>query len=361
MTSSLLNRATMGREASEEYVRASSRPEQHTKPDETRGLLDEPEDADEPDTDDDLEQVLGQQLESANSTGSDLLFSCTEVNVLVSLLQKRVPLDGRSSEGLSLLHHAALHNRRSVVTYLFEHGPDLGLDLSETDNHGCNCLFYCVRGSGGVDLLGTATAAGLRFTPSTAAVTVLMEAALKGRLDLVRYLCVHGPRNGLDTRASDRNGWNALMYAASSGHVDVFEALVLYGVDWRHLANDGRTTLMQAAFGGHVLLMEYILAQETQLALTLDRHDYAGYRAIDYAVQGWTEITILCQLLCFVGLLCPEVLYDICTRGDRKRHWLPFKRAAVLKAIYRKLSWAEAIRALYNCIHWFGIDMHGMM
>lgn len=275
----------MGREASEGSVSTSSRAEPLIKAGETRGLL---EDSGETEVDDVLALVLGQPLDSAYCTGSDLLFRCTEVSVLASLLRRGVPLD--RSDGRSLIHHAALHNRRSVLSYLFEHAQDLDLDPNKTDNHGCNCLFHCVRGDGGVELLETVTSAGLRFVPSTAGVTVLMEAALRGRLDLVRYLCVHGLRNGLDTRGADRNGWNALMYAASGGHEDVFKALVLYGVDWRHQANDGRTTLMQAAFGGQVSLMEYILAQETQLGLTLEQSDNAGHRAIDYAVQGLTNI-----------------------------------------------------------------------
>lgn len=277
----------MGREASEGSVSTSSRAEPLIKAGETRGLL---EDAGETEVDDVLELVLGQPLDSANCTGSNLLFRCTEVSVLASLLRRGVPLDRRFSDGRSLIHHAALHNRRSVLAYLFEHAQELGLDANETDNHGCNCLFYCVRGNGSVELLETVTTAGLRFVPSTAGVTVLMEAALGDRLDLVRYLCVHGLRNGLDSRASDRNGWNALMYAASGGHVDVFKTLMLYAVDWRHVANDGRTTLMQAAFGGHVTLMEYILEQEIQLELTLEQRDNAGHRAIDYAVQGLTNV-----------------------------------------------------------------------
>jgi len=62
-----------------------------------------------------------------------------------------------------------------AVNYLLTRSAKLGLDLvSETDNAGRNCLFYCVSGSD-VDMFDLLVSRGCTVRPSMSGQTPLMQ------------------------------------------------------------------------------------------------------------------------------------------------------------------------------------------
>ena len=120
---------------------------------------------------------------------------------------------------------------------------------------------------------------------SYAGVSLLMQAVSKHRYDFVFYLCDHAAELGLNVNSSDRNGWNAVMYAASSGQLDVLDLLITRGVQ-RRVANDGRSILMQAALIGDVDMIEYLLDWRMNLELDTRHTDIDGWNCLYYAIQG---------------------------------------------------------------------------
>ena len=103
-----------------------------------------------------------------------------------------------------------------------------------------------------------------------------------------RFLCENANDYGLDLSATDDNGWNALMYAAGLGQLDIMELLTSHGVPHR-LANDGRTILMQAASFGDLQTIEYLLEDE-EFNLDIYQEDSEGWNAIHYAIHGRIEL-----------------------------------------------------------------------
>jgi len=83
----------------------------------------------------------------------------------------------------------------------------------------------------------------------------LFEAARYGNL-MEAQACL---KAGADMNELDNDGWTALHYAVSGGHVEVCEALIKFGADLEVQLPDLSTPLMLAADEGNLLLARLLL------------------------------------------------------------------------------------------------------
>ncbi len=74
--------------------------------------------------------------------------------------------------------------------------------------------------------------------------TALMAACIKGKLDVVKLLVVHGGE-------VNSEGWTPLHYAAFEGRTEVLKYLLDKGADKNAIAPNGYTALMLAVRGRH--------------------------------------------------------------------------------------------------------------
>src|SRR3972149_11117650 len=85
--------------------------------------------------------------------------------------------------------------------------------------------------------------------------TALMLAALRGDLEVVRQLLVHG------AEVNPSGNWTPLIYAAVKGSVEISRLLLAYGADINATVDsNGLTALMMAAREGHADLVALLLS-----------------------------------------------------------------------------------------------------
>ena len=103
-----------------------------------------------------------------------------------------------------------------------------------------------------------------------------MLAALRGDLEVVRQLLVHG------AEANPPGDWTPLIYAAVKGSVEISRLLLAYGAHINVAADsNGLTALMMAAREGHIALVAFLLASDADP--NLKSHD--GITALAAARQ----------------------------------------------------------------------------
>lgn len=123
---------------------------------------------------------------------------------------------------------------------------------------------------GGADI-NTASASGL---------SLLMLAAKKGHLEIVRVLLDRGAAvNWLATYY----GWTALTYAANAGHAEIVCLLLEHGADPAVKAVRGKTALVVAADRGHTAVVAALLEAGTDASAPPDHH---GWTALGRAIRN---------------------------------------------------------------------------
>jgi hypothetical protein len=90
---------------------------------------------------------------------------------------------------------------------------------------------------------------------STGGTTALMEAAFKGHTEIVRLLLTNG---AADVNTKDDKGWTALMEAAFYGDAGIVRRLLAKGADPKLKNRDGRTALQIARGRGHQDIVDII-------------------------------------------------------------------------------------------------------
>ncbi len=84
----------------------------------------------------------------------------------------------------------------------------------------------------------------------------LLNAAMNGQIDLVKYLIVMGA----DKEARNENGYTPLHMASYKGHLSTVEFLIAKGADKEAKdKNHGTTPLLVASLHGHLSLVKYLL------------------------------------------------------------------------------------------------------
>ena len=84
---------------------------------------------------------------------------------------------------------------------------------------------------------------------------------------------------------TDWDGLNALIPAASAGHLDLCKFLVSKGIDINAADKDGITALMEASIMGHVKIVQYLLDN----GATLEQHANSGITALWLAASDGQE------------------------------------------------------------------------
>lgn len=106
--------------------------------------------------------------------------------------------------------------------------------------------------------------------------TALMFLALNGDYEFVRYFV------SVKHVAIDKEGWTALHYAASKGHLDIVKFLIANDADVDADSPTNATPLMMAARYGHIHVVKFLLDQGADLSAK----NTQNFTAIDMAHKG---------------------------------------------------------------------------
>ncbi len=112
-----------------------------------------------------------------------------------------------------------------------------------------------------------------RFVPRQATIDDLLKAVNADDISRVKDLL----KEGLDVNGMNKNGWSALMIAASKGNVDILKLLIENGaaLDVRKYQG-GQTALIFAAHWGHADVVRHLIARGANLNIQMD--------------DGWTAL-----------------------------------------------------------------------
>lgn len=104
--------------------------------------------------------------------------------------------------------------------------------------------------------------------------TAIMLASYHGQTEIVKELYVHGA-------AIDHTGWNPLLYAATNGHDETINLLLVMGADINAASDNGATALMMAVRGYHPKTVQLLLDEGADP----DVQNKAGDTALDWALK----------------------------------------------------------------------------
>ena len=91
----------------------------------------------------------------------------------------------------------------------------------------------------------------------------LILAASNGHINVVNYFL----GKGVNLSLKNNNGWTALMAASSNGHLDVVKILTEKGADFSIKNNNGLTALMLAAENGHYDVVTFLLKKGADFSI----------------------------------------------------------------------------------------------
>ena len=166
--------------------------------------------------------------------------------------------------------------RLKKLKYLVRLGADL-----EAINYGCTVLIVAAqKGQIGVVKYLAENGADIEAGDNYER-TALSWAAQNGHIGVVKYLV----EQGADVHQKDTAEWSALTYAAYSGQIEVVKYLAENGADVN--AKDegyGKTALMRASEYGHLEVVKYL----AELGADLEAKDVNGDTAFDIA-RKWEK------------------------------------------------------------------------
>ncbi|CAH1796499.1 unnamed protein product [Owenia fusiformis] len=226
---------------------------------------------------------LGIDVNEKDTKGRNVLFYCVtggDLNLFTTFLRHGVRVES-STDGITILMQAVAKGQMEFTLYILNNISRIGLDINQQDKDGWNALFYGIAG-GHLELFKTVEAHGAVVTSSKDGRSILMQAALKGHMEMVQYLVEHTSQFGLSVNQVDTDGWNVLFYAIQSGNLDVFKYLLSHGATPLP-AKNGVTCLIESIDKSKDDFVDYIIDNSEKLGIDLHESDDQGAHCLFYA------------------------------------------------------------------------------
>jgi ankyrin repeat protein len=162
-----------------------------------------------------------------------------------SLLARRIDVNAAQPDGTTALHWATYNDNVELVGRLLA----AGANALAANRYGVTPLsLACVNGNAAIITRLLDAGADPNAT-LPGGETMLMTAARTGKVDAVRVLLTRGA----NVHAKEpRRGQDAIMWASAEGHVEVIEALIEAGADFKTPLDSGFTPFLFAVRQGRI-------------------------------------------------------------------------------------------------------------
>ncbi|XP_061186968.1 putative ankyrin repeat protein RF_0381 [Saccostrea echinata] len=199
------------------------------------------------------------------------------VKVLQLLIKKGISANTITDNELSILHIACNNAKYEMCHYILSEFPDL---LPLVNKDGWNAA-HCAAYGGSIKILKLLMEKGVSVNHLTnSKMTVLHLACAGAKQEMSQYIITEFP----DLLCfCDKDGLNALHYAAIGGNVKIFNLLLEKGLPSDQETIDKMNILHFACERGQYKMFQYIL---TKFPYMLHLYNKDGLNALHYAAKG---------------------------------------------------------------------------
>ncbi len=169
---------------------------------------------------------LDLDVNEKDNKGRNCLFYCitgADEDLFDYLVNNGVKIEA-SSDGITPLMQSVAKNKYNFTYHLLTRKDDLlfcDIDVNVKDNDGWTPALYAIAG-GHLNVFELLASHGATFEPAVDGRTILMQAAAKGDLSLLRYICHNSKDYRVYPNQKDLDGWNALFYTIQGEYTYTF-------------------------------------------------------------------------------------------------------------------------------------------
>ncbi|XP_055999742.1 uncharacterized protein LOC125656545 [Ostrea edulis] len=198
------------------------------------------------------------------------------VKILQLLADNEVDVKHKDNDGWNILYVACGNANLEMSRYIIQTYPDL---LHSVDNDGWNAaLFAAERGNVNILQLLADNEVDVKHKANNGW-NILHAACRNGELEMSRYIIQTYPAL---LHSVDNDGWNAALFAAGGGNVNILQLLADNEVDVKHQANNGWNILHAACGNANLEMSRYIIQTYPDLLHSVDND---GWNAAFYAAR----------------------------------------------------------------------------
>ncbi|XP_056005859.1 putative ankyrin repeat protein RF_0381 isoform X2 [Ostrea edulis] len=235
-----------------------------------------------------LIQTYPDLLHSVDNTGWNAALHAARggnVKILQLLAEHKVDVKHKSNDGWNILHTACVNSNLEMSRYITQEYPDL---LHSADNDGWNAALHAARG-GNTEILKLLAENKVDLKhKNNNGWNILHVACLTSNLEMSRHVIRTYPDL---LHSVENNGWNAALYAAGGGNVEILQLLADNAVDVTHKNNEGWNILHVACGTSNLKMSRYITQQYSDLLHSVDN---TGWNAALHAVRGGNFEVLQC-------------------------------------------------------------------
>ncbi|XP_028413361.1 2-5A-dependent ribonuclease-like [Dendronephthya gigantea] len=222
----------------------------------------------------------GADINGKDTDGWTVLHSAVKkgaLEIVKPLVEHGADVNGRDTKyGMTVLHYAIYKSSLEMVKYLVENGADIDCK----NYNGWTVLHYAVT-KGAPEKIRYLVEHGADVNGKDAnGLTVLQCAVTEGTLEMVKYFVEHGAH----VNDKNYNGWTVLHYAVTKRAPEMVRYLVEHGADVNGKDNDGWTVLQCAVTEGTLEMVKYFVEHGAHV----NDKNYNGWTVLHYAVTKRT-------------------------------------------------------------------------
>ncbi len=196
----------------------------------------------------------GADVNRRNSWGETALIFASRMGdkfIVKTLINAGANINAKDQDGGTALTEAAKAGQADIVRLLLKEGSD----ITATEYGRKAWMLAAEGGHTAVVKILIGDTHDVDERAGALEYTTLIEAALRGRVETVRYLI----KRGADVNATSKYGETALMHAAAGGHIKVVNILLGAGASVNAADSGGMTPLMWAARSGFAQVVRLLI------------------------------------------------------------------------------------------------------
>ncbi|XP_062597146.1 ankyrin-2-like, partial [Saccostrea cucullata] len=231
-------------------------------------------------------QHYPEMLKQLNAKGWNAAFCAAHagnIQILQLLAEKGVDMTHKNKNGSNILNVACSNSKLKMCQHIIQYYPNM---LKQEDDEGWNAALYAAQG-GNIEILQLLGGKGVDMTHKNKYGSNILHIACSNcKLEICQHTIQHYPDM---LHQVDYNGWNAALYAAQGGNVEILKLLTEKGVDITCKNKNNVNILHLACSNSKLEMCQHIIQHYPDI---LKQEDYEGWNAASYATVSGNVIIL---------------------------------------------------------------------